>query len=277
MPKEYDLAVAYLEGGATYYVADRVKAKKKAAFIHIDYKKAGYGEKLDLGCYEKIDRIFTVSDEVKEHFLEVYPKYQNKVSVFHNLLDMDNVRTMAEKPGGFQDDFKGIRLLTVGRLVAQKRYDMVIQTMILLKQKSKKLIRWYIMGEGELRTKLEQQISENHLTEDVILLGVKENPFPYYKQCDIYVHATGYEGKSIAIQEAQILKKPILATDCSGNREQIEQGIDGRLCILTPESISNEILWMIEHPKECQSYGEKAEKKVLQSNRGLDEFLNWMK
>ena len=277
MPKEYDLAVAYLEGGATYYVADRVKAKKKAAFIHIDYKKAGYGEKLDLGCYEKIDRIFTVSDEVKEHFLEVYPKYQNKVSVFHNLLDMDNVRTMAEKPGGFQDDFKGIRLLTVGRLVAQKRYDMVIQTMILLKQKSKKPIRWYIMGEGELRTKLEQQISENHLTEDVILLGVKENPFPYYKQCDIYVHATGYEGKSIAIQEAQILKKPILATDCSGNREQIEQGIDGRLCILTPESISNEILWMIEHPKECQSYGEKAEKKVLQSNRGLDEFLNWMK
>lgn len=90
------------------------------------------------------------------------------MSVFHNLLDMDNVRTMAEKPGRFQDDFKGIRLLTVGRLVAQKRYDMVIQTMILLKQKSKKLIRWYIMGEGELRTKLEQQISENHLTEDVI-------------------------------------------------------------------------------------------------------------
>lgn len=108
MPEEYDLAVAYLEGGATYYVADRVKAKKKAAFIHIDYKKAGYGENLDLGCYEKIDRIFTVSDEVKEHFLEVYPKYQNKVSVFHNLLDMDNVRTMAEKPGGFQDNFKGI-------------------------------------------------------------------------------------------------------------------------------------------------------------------------
>ena len=75
--------------------------------------------------------------------------------------------------------------MTVGRLVAQKRYDMVIQTIKLLKQESKKPIRWYIMGEGELRTKLEQQISENQLTEDVILLGVKENPFPYYKQCDI--------------------------------------------------------------------------------------------
>ena len=67
-----------------------------------------------------------------------------------------------------------------------------------------------------------------------------------------------------------------MATDCSGNREQIEQGIDGRLCTLTPESIGDEILWMIEHPKECQIYGEKAQKKVLQSNKGLDEFLNWM-
>ena len=271
MPKEYDLAVAYLEGGATYYVADRVKAKKKAAFIHIDYKKAGYGEKLDLGCYEKIDRIFTVSDEVKEHFLEVYPKYQNKVSVFHNLLDMDNVRTMAEKPGGFQDDFKGIRLLTVGRLVAQKRYDMVIQTMILLKQKSKKPIRWYIMGEGELRTKLEQQISENHLTEDVILLGVKENPFPYYKQCDIYVHATRFEGKSIAIQEAQTLGCAIVASDCSGNREQINNEEDGLLCQFDAVSIKDAILELINDKEKRVRLGEAAanRKLIYEEDMGL--------
>lgn len=277
MPEEYDLAVAYLEGGATYYVADRVKAKKKAAFIHIDYKKAGYGKDLDLGCYEKIDHIFTVSDEVKQHFLEVYPKYERKVSVFHNLLNVKKIRKMAEKSGGFEDGFEGIRLLTVGRLVEQKRYDIVIETMRMLKEKSKIPIRWYIMGEGDLRAKLEQQISDYNLKEDVILLGVKENPFPYYKQCDFYIHATGYEGKSIAIQEAQVLKKPILATDCSGNREQIEHGVDGRLCLLNPEDISNEILWMTEHPKECQSYGENAEKKVIQSDKGFDEFLSLIK
>ena len=272
----YDLAVAYLEGGATYYVADKVKAKKKAAFIHIDYKKAGYGESLDLGCYEKFHHIFTVSDEVKQHFLEVYPEYQKKVSVFHNVLNFKKVKKLAEKPGGFEDDFKGIRLLSVGRLVEQKRYDVGIEAMRLLKEKSSKSVRWYIMGEGDLRTRLEQQIAESHLTEDVVLLGVKENPFPYYKQCDLYVHATGYEGKSIAIQEAQILKKPILATDCSGNREQIESGVDGRLCLLTPENICEELLWMIEHPQECECYGEQAQKKVLQSNKGLNDFLNLM-
>ena len=122
-------------------------------------------------------------------------------------------------------------------------------------------------------SELEQQIRDSGLENDFLLLGVKPNPFPYCKQSDFYVHATGFEGKSIAIQEAQTLGKPILATDCSGNREQIEDGVDGRLCPLTPEDISKQLLWMVEHPEECRSYGEKAEKKVLYHTRGLEEFL----
>ena len=270
--KEYDLAVAYLEGGATYYVAEHVNAKKKAALVHIDYKKAGYGRDLDLDCYMKFNRIFTVSDEVKEHFLEVYPEYEKKVSVFHNLVNQDRIRKMADQGQGFKDDFEGYRILTIGRLTYQKRYDIAIQAMALLKEKCSVPVRWYVLGEGDLRNKLEQQIQDAGLENDFILLGVKENPFPYYKNCDFYVHATGYEGKSIAIQEAQTLGKPILATDCSGNREQIEQDVDGRMCSLDPQSISREILWMIEHPKRCRAYGEQAQRRIMYSARGLDEF-----
>ena len=270
---EYDLAVAYLEGGATYYVADHVKAKKKAAFVHIDYGKAGYGRELDLGCYDSFDHIFTVSDEVKEHFLEVYPEYDEKVSVFHNMVNKDRIRRMSEQGEGFDDDFNGYRILTIGRLTEQKRYDIAIEALAQLKKICDVPVRWYVLGEGELRESLEQQIRNSGLENDFLLLGVKSNPFPYCKQSDFYVHATGFEGKSIAIQEAQTLGKPILATDCSGNREQIEDGVDGRLCPLTPEDISKQLLWMVEHPEECRSYGEKAEKKVLYHTRGLEEFL----
>ena len=270
---EYDLAVAYLEGGATYYVADHVKAKKKAAFVHIDYGKAGYGRELDLGCYDSFDHIFTVSDEVKEHFLEIYPEHEGKVSVFHNMVNQNRIRRMAEEGEGFDDDFSGCRILTIGRLTEQKRYDIAIEALALLKKSCDVPVRWYVLGEGELRERLEQQIRDSGLENDFLLLGVKSNPFPYCKQSDFYVHATGFEGKSIAIQEAQTLGKPILATDCSGNREQIENGVDGRLCPLTPEDISKQLLWMIEHPEECRSYGEKAEKKVLYHTRGLEEFL----
>ena len=246
--KEYDLAVAYLEGGATYYVAEHVKAKKKAAFVHIDYGKAGYTRELDLDCYSKFDHIFTVSDEVKEHFLEVYPEYEKNVTVFHNLVNQERIRRMADQGKGFEDDFQGYRILTIGRLTRQKRFDIAIQAMLLLKEKCSTPVRWYVLGEGDLRNRLEQQIQEAGLENDFILLGVKENPFPYYKNCDFYVHATGYEGKSIAIQEAQTLGKPILATDCSGNREQINNGADGCLCQLTPEAVSEQLFWMIQHP-----------------------------
>lgn len=271
--EEYDLAVAYLEGGATYYVADYVKAKKKAAFVHIDYEKAGYTRELDLDCYEKFDRIFTVSDEVKEHFLSVYPEYENKTSVFNNILNQERIKKMAEQGEGFNDGFKGLRLLTVGRLTRQKRYDVAIEAMKLIKEKISMPIRWYVLGEGDLRQELEQQIKSAGLENDFILMGVKENPYPYYKGCDFYVHATEFEGKSIALQEAQILGKPILATDCSGNREQIENGTDGILCELDPGQVCEQLLYMINNPEKCKDYGEKAKQKELCNTKGFDEFI----
>lgn len=272
LEEEYDLAVAYLEGGATYYVAEHVRAKKKAAFVHIDYGKAGYTRELDLDCYRQFEHIFTVSDEVKEHFLEVYPEYGDKVSVFHNLINQDRILRMAEQGEGFGDEFHGYRILTIGRLFRQKRYDIAIRAMELLKKKSKVPVRWYVLGEGDLRNPLEKQIRDAGLEGDFLLLGLRTNPYPYCKNCDIYVHATGFEGKSIAIQEAQTLGKPILATDCSGNREQIIHGVDGRLCRLTPEAVCEEILWMLNHPEECRSYGKKAKEKMQHHSRGLEKF-----
>ena len=268
----YDLAVAYLEGGATYYVAEHVKARKKAAFVHIDYGKAGYTRKLDRDCYQKFDRIFTVSDEVRAHFLEVYPEHEKKVLVFHNLINQERIRQMAEQGSGFDDEFQGYRILTVGRLTQQKRYDIAIQAMALLKEKCSVPVRWYVLGEGELRESLRQQSKDAGVEQEFILLGVKENPFPYYKNCDLYVHATGFEGKSIAIQEAQTLGKPILATDCSGNREQIVHDVDGRMCPLDPKCVSEEIFWMIAHPEKCKAYGEQAKKKTLNSTTGFEAF-----
>ncbi len=271
--EEYDLAVAYLEGGATYYTAQHIKAKKKAAFVHIDYEKAGYTRELDLDCYEKFDRIFTVSDEVKEHFLRVYPEYENKTSVFNNILNQERIIKMADQGEGFNDGFKGLRLLTVGRLTRQKRYDIAIEAMKLIKEKISMPIRWYVLGEGDLRQELEQQIKSAGLQNDFILLGVKNNPYSYIKGCDLYVHATEFEGKSIALQEAQVLGKPILATDCSGNREQIENGTDGILCELDPGQVCEKLLYMINNPKKCKGYGEKAKQKELCNTKGLDEFI----
>ena len=262
-PKEtYDLAVAYLEGGSTYYVAEHVKAKKKAAFIHIDYESSGYTKAMDRNCFDKIDRIFTVSDEVKKHFLNVYPKYQDKVKVFHNIINQDEIRRKAEEGTGFEDHFDGVRLLTVGRLTYQKAYDIAIDAMKLMKDRGYK-VRWYILGEGSERPALEKKVKELGLEKEFLLPGAASNPFPYYKQADIYVHATRFEGKSIAIQEAQTLGCAIVASDCNGNREQIIQDEDGLLCQLDPESIAEAVISLIEDKEKRIRLGNAAKEKDI--------------
>lgn len=268
----YDLAVAYLEGGSTYYVADFVKAKKKASFVHIDYESSGYTRGMDLDCYDKMDRIFTVSDEVRDHFLNVYPAYAKKTKVFHNIINQERILREAQKPGGFSDSYDGIRLLTVGRLTHQKAYDIAIDAMDIIK-KAGYHARWYVLGEGDQRSALEKKIAQLGLTEDFLLPGAVTNPFPWYRQTDIYVHATRFEGKSIAIQEAQTLGCAIIASDCNGNREQIIPDVDGVLCDLTPQGIAESIMDLIKDPKKRRRIGEEAGKKQIVHEKELQQLL----
>lgn len=260
LEKSYDIAVAYLEGGSTYYVHDHVKADRKYAFLHVDYERAGYSRSLDQDCYLDFDRVFTVSDEVKQVFLTYYPECAASTSVFHNLLNSSEIQRKSLLPGGFSDEYQGKRILTVGRLTAQKAYEVAIDAMKLLKEQGV-TARWYVLGEGELRAKLQQKIRSLGLTEDFILLGAVENPYPYYKACDLYVHATRFEGKSIAVQEAQILGCPILVSDCSGNREQVTDGVDGELCSLDAEALAGSIKRLLEDEETCRQYGINASKR----------------
>ena len=180
LDKNYDMAVAYLEGGSTYFVHDHVRAEKKFTFLHVDYQYAGYSRELDRDCYLDFDRIFTVSGEVKTIFDRVYPECRDRTFVFHNLIDREKIRKKAELPGGFSDTYDGKRILTVGRLTAQKAYEVAVDAMKLLKDEGIKA-RWYVLGEGELRNKLQQKIDNFGLKEDFLLLGAVENPYPYYK------------------------------------------------------------------------------------------------
>lgn len=274
--EHYDLAVAYLEGAATYYVADYVNAEKKVAFVHVDYGQAGYSKALDGKCYEAFEKIFTVSDEVRMAFLKHYPEHEEKTEVFHNLLDSERICRKSMEGEGFKDGFDGIRILSVGRLTTQKAFEVSIEAMKLLKEHGKK-VRWYVLGEGDQRKKLEELIGSWNLTGEFLLSGAVENPYPYMRQADLYVHASRFEGKSIAIQEAQILGKPILVSDCSGNREQVEDGVDGLLCAFTPQAICDGILRLIEDADLRERLGKKAAEKNKDAARETEKLTGLIK
>lgn len=272
----YDLAVAYIEGGSTYYVADHVNAAQKASFVHIDYGMAGYTRKLDLDCYRKIDKIYVPAEATGQSVLEVYPEYKDKIELFPNILNVPEIRRKSLLAGGFDDGYAGVRILTVCRLTAQKALEISIEAMKLLKDTGRQF-RWYILGEGDQRAKLEQKINALGLTEDFILCGAVENPYPYFRQTDLYVHASRFEARSISIREAQILGCAILASDCGGNAENVSDGVDGKLCSLTPESIRDGILWLIDHPEERKKYAEAAERKHQAQNNEENKLISLLK
>ena len=270
---EFGLAVAYMDGSSTYYVADHVKAIRKAAFVHTDYTLAGYTRALDQDCYSKMDRIFAISDEVGSRFLEVYPEYGYKLDVFHNILNVSEIRRKSQLSGGFTDEYEGTRILTIGRLSSEKAHEVSIEALKLLKDAGGRF-RWYVLGEGEQRRILEKKIRALGLTEDFILCGAVDNPYPYLVQTDLYVHVSRYEGKSIAIQEAQILECVILASDCRGNRENVSDGEDGKMCPLTPEGIRDGILWLMDHPGDRAQYAKSAGQKYQDQSDEVSKLLS---
>lgn len=270
--EEYDLGVAYIEGAATYYLADKVRARRKAAFVHIDYERAGYLPMMDRDCYEQMERIFVVSNEVGEKFVAVHPECREKVRLFRNILDVAAIREKAEAEG-FQDGYDGMRLLTVGRLTYQKGYDIAIEAMARVVADGYRA-RWYILGEGPERMALEKRVAELGLTDSFILLGARDNPYPFIRQCDLYVHATRFEGKSIAIEEAQALGKPILASDCTGNSEQIVSGVDGILFPLSAENLAERIEYLLDRPELRAELARGVSQKKLTHPEDLEQLLN---
>jgi len=235
--KEYDLAVAFIEGSATYFVADRVRARKKAAFIQVDYLGAGYVKAIDKRFYDKTDAIFVLTQQLKDNLLSVYPEYADKVGTFQHVMLPGELIEAAKKGKGFDDGYTGVRILTVARLHPNKALDVAIPAFARLAAVHEN-VRWYIVGEGPERSRIENLIADYGLEDRFILLGEKENPSPYWEQCDIYAQATNYEGWSIALASALIFNRPCVVSDIPGNKAQVIDGETGIVIKLDEENLA---------------------------------------
>ncbi len=219
---EYDAALAYWGDHTMFYMCDKVKAKKKIAWLHFDYANPPREDALYLHYFSECDKVITVSKKIEASLKTALPAIAEKVMTIENIIDADEILRLAEEPCGFSDDFDGIRLLTVGRLCHQKGYDLAIPAIARLVSEGYP-IKWYIIGDGDAADKefLKEWIQKHHLEERISFLGIKQNPYPYMKKADIYIQPSRHEGKPIAVEEAKILKKPIFLTDFSSAKEQL--------------------------------------------------------
>ena len=131
-------------------------------------------------------------------------------------------------------------IVSVGRLDPVKLHEQGVEVMKELKHRNLKF-KWLVIGEGPLKNKVEQRISEYQLQNEILLLGTRENPYPYIKKADVFLHLSKFEGYGIAIAEARILKKCIVLNDFTTASSHIKNGFDGVITSLNPNEIATEI------------------------------------
>lgn len=244
----FDCAISFTTDYSDLSMVLNANTDKRVAFVHADATQNPYIATLNDELLKKFDKIYCVSESSKELFLKVHPDCVNAMDIFHNIVDADEVRRQGELPAeGMVLD--GIfTICTVGRLSPEKGQMLIPNTALLLKKKGYKF-RWYLVGDGSLRPQLEQEINKLAVNDCVFLLGAKINPYPYMKNCDVYVQTSFTEAYCITLKEASLFGKFIVSTDFSSVEEQISNGKNGLIANKTPESLAKKIGEVISNPQ----------------------------
>ncbi|MCR8925005.1 glycosyltransferase [Priestia megaterium] len=275
LKNEYDIAVAYAGPMdlISYFVVNKINAKKKIQWIHFDITKIGFNKHFASNMYSEFDKIFVVSEEAKNKLVKVVPTLKEKSEVFLNIVSPDIIRIQSKEEEGFRDNFDGLRILTVGRLTAEKGQDLAIEVLARLIKNGYK-VKWYCIGEGDSREKYEKLVEGYNLQNQFIFLGANPNPYPYIDQCDIYVQPSRYEGYCITLMEARALKKPIVTTDVNGTREQIIDGENGIIVNINEDEIYKGIEKLINNKELCNEFSRNLSNKSFNSAIQIKKLFN---
>lgn len=270
--KEYDLAVSFY--WTHDFVIQNVKAKVKIGWIHTDYERIFTHRKLEMKMWEQVDYIAGVSTECVNQFLKVYPKYKNKMMVMENVLSPSYVRNRAKIFDAYDEYSKytkgenPIVFCSVGRYVEAKNFDNVPQICKMIREKGHNVF-WFLIGYGSDEQLIFSKIKEYNMQDYVIMLGFKENPYPYMQGADYYLQPSRFEGKSVTVREAQMLCKPVIIANYATAKSQVKDKKDGfivqqenTLCangisaVLSDEQSKNDVI------KTCENYNFGNENEV---------------
>lgn len=240
-PQLYDVAIAYGQCSPTFYVAEKVYAKKKMAWVNCIFPIEGDERSFHRPFYESMDKIVMVSPTSLKHLQNVFPDMVWKMDMIPDMISPQTIFQMAKGASSFTDDYNGPRLLTVARLNKEdKGYDITLEACRILKERNIKF-KWYALGRGEYRSEMEIYISENHLEDYFVFLGVTPNPYPYFKNCTLYVQTSRHEGYGLSIAEARLLNRPVVTTEFDAVWAQMVQGENGLVVPLDPVAVADAI------------------------------------
>ena len=270
----YDLAISFLT--PHYFVAEKVHAKKKIAWIHTDYSKIWIDTESELAMWGKYDHIASISDSVTQGFLQQFPSLRDKIVSMENIMVPEWIRHNADVDISDEMPADGMmHLLSIGRYCNAKNFDNVPDICRRLLDAGL-AVKWYLIGYGGDEPLIRQKIIEAGMQEHVILLGKRENPYPYIKACDLYVQPSRYEGKCVTVREAQILGKPVVITNYATSASQLEDGVDGVIVPMDNEGCAAGIAALLRNPEKMRLLSENCRKRDYSNAAEVEKIYQLM-
>ncbi|MFC5684423.1 glycosyltransferase [Flavobacterium sp. MAHUQ-51] len=243
--KKYDVAIGFQEKNPIYFCVDKVKAKRKMGWIHTDLEKLQIDFKNEEYYFNALDNIVTVSDGLTERLRIKTPQFSNKICTIENIISSKVIFELASEQISLNFDSNYFNIIYVGRIAQEKGLFLGLEALNILIKKGCK-VRWYLIGEGNKKEELLEEASDKDILENIFFLGLRNNPHPYVSKADCFLLPSYYEGKSISLEEAKILSKPIVVTNFSSAKDQIEDGYTGLIADMNPASIAVKLEQLID-------------------------------
>lgn len=271
--KTYDLAISFLT--PHYFARERVRAKKYAAWIHTDYTALSLDHASEIAMWGKYDDICGVSEQASKSFQTAFPKLAGKVQTIENILPNDLICKQAEEPQTDMPSGGSVLLLSVGRFCDAKNFDNVPDICRRLVADGLD-VKWYLIGYGGDEPLIRQKIAEAGMQNRVIILGKKDNPYPYMRACDLYVQPSRYEGKAVTVREAQLLGKPVVITNYATSGSQLEDGVDGVIVPMDNAGCAASIAALLRDPARMQQLSENCAKRDYTNSAEVEKIYALM-
>ena len=243
---EYDLVIGF--STPFYFVDEKTKGKKKIAWIHTDYSSIPGDTESELRGQSIDDYIISISDSVTKSFIKKYPTLKEKLILIENIISPKFIEQQANlidisKEMKKEDDI--INLLSIGRFCSIKTFTSIPEICAGIVKNGIK-VRWYLIGYGAEEKHIKDEIIKFGMQDNVTILGKKINPYPYIKQCDIYVQPSKFEGKSVSIMEAKVLGKPVIVTNFPTAKDQVVNNYDGIIVPMDNDECSKHMVALLK-------------------------------
>ncbi|MCR1839600.1 glycosyltransferase [Murimonas intestini] len=270
---EYDFAISFLT--PHYFVNEKVDAKHKIAWIHTDYLTVQVNIDSELKMWSAYDYIASISENVTKNFVKIFPSLEKKIILVENILPKSLVETQAKVlvPQAFESNI--LNLLSVGRFSTSKNFDSVPEICSRIINKGVK-VKWFLIGYGGDEPLIRQKVKESGMQEYVIILGKKENPYPYIRSCDVYVQPSRYEGKCVAVREAQMLGKPVIITNYTTAPSQLEDGVDGMIVPMEIEKCAQAIVDILKNENLLHELSENCKQRDYSNAEEIEKIYEIM-